>query len=138
MTQPDRRVRMMAACGELGLDTRVAARGAERLRAFASFITETARRVLSGDPRTALRQLVDDIEYADWLEKNSSSPAAAERRMANVQFLLDALLKQIYNNDSEDALEQPYPLHEYRSVNSCCRTCWNSATKRPTTTGYNC
>ena len=102
----DRRVSMMAACGELGLDTRVAARGAERLRAFASFITETARRVLSGDPRTALRQLVDDIEYADWLEKNSSSPAAAERRMANVQFLLDALLKQIDNNDSEDALEQ--------------------------------
>ena len=44
-----------------------------------------------------------DIDYENWIRQNSSSEKAAEYRMANVQFLLDAL-KNTLERDEDGEL----------------------------------
>jgi ATP-dependent DNA helicase Rep len=55
------------------------------------------RRCEGGDGIAAVRQLVRDMEYEDWLLQNSSSEDVAERRMSNVHFLIDSLQRVMAN-----------------------------------------
>ncbi|HCD57270.1 MAG TPA: ATP-dependent DNA helicase Rep, partial [Halieaceae bacterium] len=52
-----------------------------------------------GDGIGAIRQLVRDIDYADWLLQISSSEDVAERRMGNVTFLIDSLERVTRDED---------------------------------------
>ena len=56
----------------------------------------------------ALRDLLRDIGYEDWLGQQSSDEAVAERRMANVHYLIDSLadLMQREGSTLEDAVAQ--------------------------------
>jgi len=49
------------------------------------------RRAESEDPLKAVRSLINEIDYPDWVRENSSSDAVAERRRENVGELLDWL-----------------------------------------------
>ena len=51
------------------------------------------RQVESGGGIAAVRQMIREMEYEEWLNQLSSSEDVAERRMGNVQFLLDSLHK---------------------------------------------
>ncbi len=51
------------------------------------------RQVESGGGIAAVRQMIREMEYEEWLNQLSSSEDVAERRMGNVHFLVDSLHK---------------------------------------------
>ena len=50
-----------------------------------------SRQAENGEPVQAIRSLVNEIQYRDWVRENSSSDAVAERRMENVTDLFEWL-----------------------------------------------
>jgi ATP-dependent DNA helicase Rep len=81
---------------------------AERLRAFTALLGRARRAARAGGGTEALRGLLREIRYEDWLVKQSSDEAVAERRMRNVWFLVDSLgeLMRRENLSLEDAVAQ--------------------------------
>jgi ATP-dependent DNA helicase Rep len=86
-----RGIGMLSACEELGLQALLAERPHARLQEFARMLGHYTRRAESEDPLKAVRSLINEIDYPDWVRENSSSDAVAERRMENVGELLDWL-----------------------------------------------
>ncbi len=81
---------MIQAIGRVGSE-QVNEAGLKRLREFRSWLEAIRRGVESGDGIGAVRSLLRDIDYFDWLLSQSSSRDVAERRMSNVDFLVDGL-----------------------------------------------
>ncbi len=65
--------------------------GLKRLREFRAWMDGVRRNCTGDNSIDGVRQMLRDIDYADWLEQLSSSAEVAERRMGNVHFLVDAL-----------------------------------------------
>lgn len=78
---------LFAASFELGLEQHLSGRGLEALQRFTRWIVELSDNAERGDTVAAVRQLVRDINYEDWLYETSASPKAAEMRMKNVSDL---------------------------------------------------
>ncbi len=97
-TQRD--VSMYAASEELGLGEHLDARYTERLQRFKHWLDGVRQRVASDDPIAALREMVRDIDYENWIRQNTASDKAAEFRISNVWFLIDAL-KNTLEKDEE-------------------------------------
>ncbi|WP_330961491.1 DNA helicase Rep [Photobacterium sp. 53610] len=72
---------------ELGLEQHLTGRGLDSLRQFTRWIVELADNAERGDAVAAVRQLIRDIHYEDWLFETSAGPKAAEMRMKNVSDL---------------------------------------------------
>ena len=85
-----RGVGLLTACGELGLAEHLGERQRERLHTFTSLIGTFACRA-AADPVATVRALADTIEYPAWLRENASSQAVADRRMENVNDLIQWL-----------------------------------------------
>jgi ATP-dependent DNA helicase Rep len=81
---------LMQAIGRAG-DGELPEAGLNRLREFRNWLEDRRRAVEGGAGISAVRQLIRDIGYADWLDQISSSDEVAERRMANVDLLIDSL-----------------------------------------------
>jgi ATP-dependent DNA helicase Rep len=60
------------------------------VEAFADLI-DRYNREAENDPVATVKQLVEEIQYRDWVRENASSDAVAERRMENVNDLVDWL-----------------------------------------------
>ncbi len=86
-----REVGMLAACHELGLQTQLSSRPLERLQRFSQMIDHFARRAENENPVKVIRSLILEIQYEDWVRENSSSDAVSERRMSNVNDLMEWL-----------------------------------------------
>jgi len=100
---------LYSAIGEIGLQQRMPEAGYQRLERFAHWLGTLRRRVDNGEASKAISELIEDIDYAGWLQQNSSSAAVAERRMHNVHFLLDSIRRELRGdaeegsqNDAED------------------------------------
>ncbi|UJF19306.1 DNA helicase Rep [Vibrio sp. SS-MA-C1-2] len=78
---------LFEASFEIGLEQHLSGRGLESLRRFTRWIVELADNAERGDTVDAVRSLVRDINYEDWLYETSTSPKAAEMRMKNVSDL---------------------------------------------------
>ncbi|WP_318409276.1 DNA helicase Rep [Photobacterium leiognathi] len=78
---------LFAASFEMGLEQHLSGRGLESLQRFTHWINQLADNAERGDTVSAVRQLVRDIHYEDWLYETSASPKAAEMRMKNVSDL---------------------------------------------------
>lgn len=87
----ERGVPMLAAMEELGLQSRLGSRALQRLNAFHTMIQHYHRMVDNEDTLHAIRSLLREIEYQDWLRETSSSDKAADRRMENVNELMSWL-----------------------------------------------
>jgi ATP-dependent DNA helicase Rep len=71
--------------------------GLKRLQEFRHWM-DGVRRNCEGDNSVAgVRQMIRDIDYEDWLVQLSSSEEVAERRMGNVNFLVDGLQRVMAN-----------------------------------------
>ncbi len=81
---------LTAAIGRMSGDAPGEA-GLGRLREFNGWIAGLRQRCLGGEGVAGLRRMVREMDYAGWLEQNSSAAEVAERRMGNVEFLLDGL-----------------------------------------------
>jgi ATP-dependent DNA helicase Rep len=82
---------LLAACFESGLEAVLNRRATSRLREFAEWVVALADQGRRGEAMPVIRQLVHDIDYSGWLVDNAKDPNDAERRLQNVNDLLDWL-----------------------------------------------
>ena len=75
-----------------------------RLREFHQWIEDLRHQAQGATGVAVVRQLIQDIDYADWLLQLSSSEDVAERRMGNVNVLVDSLERVM--REEELALEE--------------------------------
>tara|TARA_B100001540_G_scaffold124038_1_gene110567 strand:- start:3726 stop:5723 length:1998 start_codon:yes stop_codon:yes gene_type:complete len=93
-----RHVSLVRACDSIGADE-VNEAGLARLREFRAWLAATRGRCTGEKGVSGIRQLLRDIDYAGWLVQISSSEDVAERRMANVDFLVDGLARVMSEDD---------------------------------------
>ncbi|WP_409421586.1 DNA helicase Rep [Pseudaeromonas sp. ZJS20] len=78
---------LFAASFELGLEQHLAGRGLTALRHFCDWLVRLGDNASRGNALEAVRDLIRDIHYEEWLYESSPSPRAAEMRMQNVSTL---------------------------------------------------
>ena len=95
---------LFEASFELGLEQSLNGRGLENLRRFTTWLVKIADQAERGDTVEAVRALVRDIHYEDWLYETSTSPKAAEMRMKNVSDLYSWIVADLEgdNYDQEE------------------------------------
>ena len=95
---------LFEASFEMGLEQSLTGRGLENLRRFTSWLVKIADQAERGDTVEAVRSLVRDINYEDWLYETSPSPKAAEMRMKNVSDLYSWIVSDLEgdNYDQEE------------------------------------
>ncbi|EHU5173931.1 DNA helicase Rep [Vibrio parahaemolyticus] len=89
---------------EMGLEQHLSGRGLENLRRFTQWLVVIADQAERGNTVEAVRSLVRDIHYEDWLYETSASPKAAEMRMKNVSDLYSWIVADLEgdNYDQEE------------------------------------
>jgi ATP-dependent DNA helicase Rep len=98
----ERRISMYAASAELGLGEHLDSRFVDRLQRFKRWMDGVRHQVAQDDPIAALRTMVTDIDYENWIRQNSSSDKAAEYRIGNVWFLIEALKNTLEKDEDGD------------------------------------
>ncbi|HAB65577.1 MAG TPA: DNA helicase Rep, partial [Pseudomonas sp.] len=95
-----RKISMYTACDEMGLGEHLDSRFTDRLSRFKRYMDNLRMQCAQNDPIAALRSMVMDIDYETWVRGQTSSDKAADFRMGNVWFLIDAL-KNTLEKDEE-------------------------------------
>ena len=95
----ERHISMFAACQELGLQQQLSDLVYQRLERFSQWITHLSLEAEGESAMAALREMVSDIDYEGWLNQNASSAKVAERRMENVNYLLDSIGRMLKPDD---------------------------------------
>ena len=75
-----------------------------RLQEFHQWLSTARGRCQGERSVSGIRQMVRDIDYEAWLNQLSSSEDVAERRMSNVNFLIDSLQRVM--NEEQVALDE--------------------------------
>lgn len=96
---------LFAASFELGLQTHLSGRGLESLQRFTRWIVELSDQFERGDAVDAVRSLVRDSHYEDWLYETSSSPKAAEMRMKNVSDLYSWIVADLEGDNYDNEVK---------------------------------
>ncbi len=99
-----RGISLFAAVFELGLSQHLNERATARLRRFAEWLVDIGDRARRGDVIAACRDLVREIDYETWLNDTCKDLRTAERRMENVNELLDWLARMA-EQENEPSLE---------------------------------
>ena len=96
-----RHASLFSACFELGLQQYLPEAAVNKLRHFASGMLEVAGRAGRGDTFAVIDEFIEALNYADWLQVNSTSQPQADRRMGNVRELLDWLRRLAQEESGE-------------------------------------
>lgn len=83
----EKHISLFAACFESELAERLAGRGFNALMGFARWVVELSDNAVRGDTLEAVKDMVRQINYEDYLYETSTSAKAAEMRMKNVSEL---------------------------------------------------
>jgi ATP-dependent DNA helicase Rep len=97
-----RGVGLSAACEEMGLEQHITGRSLLSLQRFARWLDETRENIQRRDAVPAIRQMLVDIDYPQWLMERMPSPKAAERCMENVNQLVNSIERMLEKQDDED------------------------------------
>jgi len=98
----ERGISMYAAADEIGLGAHLDGRYAERLARFKHWMDNVRQQCVVNEPIAAIRSMVMDIDYENWLRQNASSDKVADARMGNVWFLVDALKNTLDKDEDGD------------------------------------
>lgn len=104
----ERHISLFAAIDELGVEHHLKPAALSRLREFSAMIEHLYAMCLGADPISAVRDLITEIGYEDWIKANASSDVIAEKRIQNVWFLVDSLrasLERIQEDDPDAGIE---------------------------------
>jgi ATP-dependent DNA helicase Rep len=99
----ERGISLFAASFELGLKAQINERAHARLSRFVHWLVDIGDRARRGDPVAAVRDMIRDIDYQSWLNDNSKDLKQAERRMGNVESLIDWIKRM--TDDPENATD---------------------------------
>ena len=95
-------VSLYQSCQEAALGEDLAPQYVQKLRRFTDWMDNVSRQLqTSDDPMQVVREMIADSDYENWLMQHSSSPAQAEKRIANVWFLVDALQQTLERGDED-------------------------------------
>ncbi|MFK0571424.1 DNA helicase Rep [Endozoicomonas sp.] len=98
-------ISMYKACEETALEEGLAPQYVEKLRRFTGWMDNVSRQLqTSEDPMQVVREMIADTDYENWLIQHSSTPIQAEKRMANVWFLVEALQKTLERGDEDSTV----------------------------------
>ena len=98
----ERGISMYAASDELGLGEHLDARYTERLQRFKHWLDGVRQKVALEDPIAALHEMIRDIDYENWIRQQTASDKAADFRISNVWFLVDALKNTLEKDEEGD------------------------------------
>jgi ATP-dependent DNA helicase Rep len=98
----ERGISMYAASEELGLGEHLDARYTERLQRFKHWLDGVRQKVALEDPIAALHEMIRDIDYENWIRQQTASDKAAEFRISNVWFLVEALKNTLEKDEEGD------------------------------------
>jgi ATP-dependent DNA helicase Rep len=87
----ERDVHLLAAIDELGLAQQLSSKALKQLQEFAGWINRLTRMAHEDHPVNTVRQLIKDMDYEYWLLQSTGNDKAAERKMENVNELVDWL-----------------------------------------------
>ncbi len=92
----ERDVHLLSAIDELGLVQQLSSRALTQLQGFANWINGLM--ACADNPVDTVRQLIRDMDYEYWLFQSTGDDRAAERKMENVNELLD-WLQHLHENE---------------------------------------
>lgn len=95
----ERVISLFAAVDEVGIESQLPKNSLERLRRFTHWLNQVTRRCDGAQAVSAIREMLEDMDYLGWLHQNSSTPKAAERRWENVNYLVESLAKIMLRDD---------------------------------------
>lgn len=98
----ERGISMYAASEEIGLGEHLDARYTERLQRFKHWLDGVRHKVALDDPIAALHEMIRDIDYENWIRQQTASDKAAEFRISNVWFLVEALKNTLEKDEEGD------------------------------------
>ena len=104
----DRQQGLYNSIAEPSLADHLPTAGYRALKGFYDWLETVRRQCENSQPMDAINEMVDDIGYLAWLHQNSASSAAAEKRMQNVNFLLENLenaLLRVQEDDDEAGIK---------------------------------
>jgi ATP-dependent DNA helicase Rep len=105
-----RQVSMLAAIDEVGLSAKVPSANLQRLQRFKQWIESVQRNIYGNQPIAALREMLEDIDYQDWLRQNASSEAAANKRWENINLLIGQIDYALKDSDSDSVTADKNPI----------------------------
>ena len=105
-----RQVSLLDAIDEVGLSATVPSANLQRLQRFKQWLQSVQRNVYSDKPVPAIREMLEDIDYQDWLRQNASSDAAANKRWENINLLISQIEYALKDNDSDSIEADKNPI----------------------------
>lgn len=96
---------LFSVCCEMGLAEVLNARQYSMLKRFHDWIDETRENLQRGHAVGAIKQMLRDIDYENWLVEQSSSSKMAERRMENVWQLVQSIERMLEKSDDDNDVE---------------------------------
>ncbi len=94
----ERHISLFAASTEFGLGQKLGEKAHYRLEKFCHWVNDTADKMQRGDTFAVMNEFINQIGYDQWLKENSKTDSAAERKIKNVNELVE-WLKRIANSD---------------------------------------
>ncbi len=101
-TQTD--TRLLQACEHIALQESMPAKARSNLQQFASWLSHLRRIAEDNHPIKAVAQLIVDIDYDAWLMETSDNERQAEKRIENVNELLE-WLKRLHDEEPDSTLD---------------------------------
>ena len=105
-----RQVSFLDAIDEVGLSATVPSANLQRLQRFKHWLQSVQRNVYSDKPVPAIREMLEDIDYQDWLRQNASSDAAASKRWENINLLISQIEYALKDSDSDSVEADKNPI----------------------------
>lgn len=96
---------LFSVCSEMGLAEHLKAKQLAVLNRFHNWIDETRENIQRGHAVGAIKQMLRDIDYEQWLREQSSSPKMAEKRMENVWQLVQSIERMLQKGEDENDIE---------------------------------
>ncbi len=103
----ERQISLFSATQEMGLEQRLGASASKRIQEFSQWIEHVTNQCESADPIASLKEMLDDMDYLGWLHQHASSPQVAERRMENINFLIESIRKTLSRQAETSITEEP-------------------------------
>ena len=97
----EREISLFDAIDEMGIEQYIPEKNLKLLRQFKHWFDGLIKHCFSGDGLSAIKEMLEDIDYEGWLYQNASSEGVAANRYKNVCFLIEQLSKTIQLNEDE-------------------------------------
>jgi ATP-dependent DNA helicase Rep len=99
-----RNTSMFGACFEMGLAESLPPKSVQNLEVFTRWLIDIADRAARGNLLDAIKDMIEEINYRGWLEEVSGDPNKANRRMENVDELVNWIERMIDQDTEEKSI----------------------------------